>query len=531
MQKKYHTIVLFFFLISIGWSQNTFIPDNNFEQALIDLGLDSPPLNNFVPTANIISVTNLDIENKGILDLTGIEDFNNLTVLSCSNNNLTSLNVTNNLRLKQLFFSFNQIQNIDITKNLELIIFWCDNNELTNINVSNNLNLISLITSNNPIEDLDVSNNLNLNVLVCENNLLTNLNITNNTALTRLDCANNQLTTINTTNNTNLTSINCSNNLINALNFSNNASLQRLVTTTNELTELDVSSNRSLLNLDFEDNQINTINISNNRNLVELKANRNLLETLNTSTNLDLLVINCDFNALTELDITTNNKLKALSCANNLLCIINAKNGNPTNLTVFNAINNLDLTCIIVDDINYSNTNWILRDAVATFYNAVTNCNIIPDVDILNDFIGLNYTLPILTNGNYYTQPGGNGTNLNAGTVITTTQTVYIYKETGCANNGSSFNVLITENPYFIPKYFTPNNDGTHDYWKVFDSTNTISNVYIFNRFGKLLKNLDINSMGWDGVYKGALLPNSDYWYTITFNSGKILRGHFALKR
>ena len=74
-------LLLFLGFTIVGFSQTTLIPDPNFEQALIDLGLDTAPINGSVPTANISGVTDLDVSNKNISDLTGIEDFTALTDL------------------------------------------------------------------------------------------------------------------------------------------------------------------------------------------------------------------------------------------------------------------------------------------------------------------------------------------------------------------------------------------------------------------------------------------------------------------
>ncbi|MEP5338848.1 MAG: T9SS type B sorting domain-containing protein [Algibacter sp.] len=507
MRKKSLLIITFLFLIPfISWSQTTPIPDNNFEiylethdanLNLVTLGntnsMGDGILNNSVPTNKINTVLDLDILNLNITNLSGIEDFIALTKLDCSQNQLT---------------------NLDVTSLSNLQILWCFSNSLSNIDVSQNTALISLRVEDNTLINLDVSNNTVLNVLTCQNNFLTSLNTSNNSNLTILNCGDNATGTIDVTNNLNLVSLTCPR---------------------NNLTELDVTNNINLEQLMFADNQINDINISNNRELSQFRGSRNLLRVLDTSNNLELIHITCNFNTITELDISNNNKLGILDCSNNLLCRINAKNGTNMLITNFNADNNPNLTCIIVDDINYSNTNWTDKDATATFYNSITDCEnseaIIPEVDNLNDFIGPSYTLPILTNGNYYTTTDGNGINLNTGDVISTSQTIYIYNETVCSNNESSFNILITDTPYFIPKYFTPNNDGNHDYWKVYDSTNTITNIYIFNRYGKLLKDLNINSEGWNGTFNGELLPNNDYWYNIIFNSGEVLNGHFTLKR
>ncbi len=89
-----------------------------------------------------------------------------------------------------------------------------------------------------------------------------------------------------------------------------------------------------------------------------------------------------------------------------------------------------------------------------------------------------------------------------------------------------------TENKAFrIPRFFTPNNDGFHDAWQIEDPENVIKAIYIFDRYGKLLKNLESSVNEWNGIFNGELLPVNDYWYVIELFSGKNIRGHFALKR
>ena len=86
--KKILFIVLF--THAVGFSQTTYVPDDNFEQALIDLGYDDV-LDDYVITDSINTVTTLNVENDAISDLTGIEDFIALTNLNCTFNQLTSL--------------------------------------------------------------------------------------------------------------------------------------------------------------------------------------------------------------------------------------------------------------------------------------------------------------------------------------------------------------------------------------------------------------------------------------------------------
>ncbi len=89
-----------------------------------------------------------------------------------------------------------------------------------------------------------------------------------------------------------------------------------------------------------------------------------------------------------------------------------------------------------------------------------------------------------------------------------------------------------------FPKFFTPNNDGYNDMWQVKgfnDNSYDISFIYIYNRFGKVLAKLDTAGEGWDGRYKGKLLPSTDYWFSAQLidKNGVIRnrRGHFSLIR
>jgi len=86
------------------------------------------------------------------------------------------------------------------------------------------------------------------------------------------------------------------------------------------------------------------------------------------------------------------------------------------------------------------------------------------------------------------------------------------------------------------PHYFTPNGDGIHDTWNVVGlEKEPRAKLYIFDRYGKLLKQLSTIGKGWDGTYNGYLLPSTDYWFKIEFpnlkSEWKEFKSHFSLKR
>ena len=94
------------FLAKIN-AQITLIPDSGFEQALIDLGIDSDGMiNGQVLTMDIEGVIILDVNYSNIQDLTGIEDFAALEILDVSGNELIALNVSSNIELKELYNSY-----------------------------------------------------------------------------------------------------------------------------------------------------------------------------------------------------------------------------------------------------------------------------------------------------------------------------------------------------------------------------------------------------------------------------------------
>ena len=85
-----------------------------------------------------------------------------------------------------------------------------------------------------------------------------------------------------------------------------------------------------------------------------------------------------------------------------------------------------------------------------------------------------------------------------------------------------------------FPNFFTPNFDGYNDTWHVYGINTpeqSESEIYIFDRYGKLLKQLKNDSQGWDGTFNGNPMPSSDYWFYVKLNDNRIFRGHFSLKR
>ena len=308
MKKIILATVYFLSLSAMVFSQNTYVPDDNFEYYLethdsagnnVPMG-DSNAMGNgvmddYVPTSKINSVVTLEIPALQISDLTGIEDFTALESLNCSANQLQSLDVSNNSHLRWLYCSNNQLTTLNISQINGLIYLYCNGNQLTSLDVSQHTNLQRLYCQQNQLSTIDISHNTALLHFFCSNNQLTQIDISQNSNLVYFSCSYNQLSTIDVLQNTNLSTLDCK---------------------FNSLTSLDVSSNTNLRQLDCAGNQISSLDVSNNP---------------------DLRIFYCYNNQLTDLDM---------------------RNGSNTLLSTFNATGNPNLTCVFVDDANYMNTTW-----------------------------------------------------------------------------------------------------------------------------------------------------------------------------
>lgn len=106
--------------------------------------------------------------------------------------------------------------------------------------------------------------------------------------------------------------------------------------------------------------------------------------------------------------------------------------------------------------------------------------------------------------------------------------TVYVRDINGCGIAYEYISVL------GAPQFFTPNGDGYNDTWYIKGSSQTFHKgliVQIFDRYGKFLKQISPLTGGWDGTYNGEMLPADDYWYVIKVDDGRIVKGHFSMKR
>ncbi len=141
-------------------------------------------------------------------------------------------------------------------------------------------------------------------------------------------------------------------------------------------------------------------------------------------------------------------------------------------------------------------------------------------------------TINVVGTGDYlYSLDGGEFQTSNVFSHVSSGEhSVTVHDSKGCTD--------ITINHIFTigyPHYFTPNGDGYHDTWNIWSLNNQPNSIiHIFDRLGKLIKQIRPVEAGWDGTFNGAELPSTDYWFSIQYNENqveKVFKSHFSLKR
>lgn len=183
-----------------------------------------------------------------------------------------------------------------------------------------------------------------------------------------------------------------------------------------------------------------------------------------------------------------------------------------------------------VYNVRVTNTNGCFKDRTVTVLPS--NIATITNVEIFDATQNNQITIIVSGEGNYeYALDDINGPYQESNrfdNVIAGFHTVYVRDINECGIADKLISVI------GFPKFFTPNNDGYNDFWQVNGvnaqfQPNTM--IYIYDRNGKLIKELEPLSKGWDGTLNGYNLPASDYWFHVTLQDGRLFKGHFALKR
>ncbi|MCB6917306.1 WxL domain-containing protein [Enterococcus avium] len=270
---------------------------------------------NMLTVADMEALTYVKIDNKSLTSLKGIELATSLRKLNSDKNQLQDLDLSKNILLQELNCAENQLTTLDLSNNPELKKLYASSNNLTAINLNGLTELEKVSLYSNQLPIIDIRTNINLKELTIYNNQLPELDLSQNLVLKHLVCAYNQLPNLDVSKNTKLYEIACSVNQIDALDFSNNPDLRMVQAYSNKLTSINVTNSPNLEILYCEVNQLTELDVTNNPVLNVLK---------------------CGSNQLTELNVSQNPELKELDCPGNHLSDITSANG-LANLTEFTA--------------------------------------------------------------------------------------------------------------------------------------------------------------------------------------------------
>ncbi len=330
---------------SCGVAAKTYVPDDYFEQALIEYGYDTE-LDDSVFTASIESITELYISGYGsgdgqekgqIKDLTGIEDFAALQSLECSDNQLTSLDLSKNTELGVLNCSYNEIADLILPVGGEFSQLYCWNNQFTSLDLKN-INIEYFDATSNPI-------------LYC------------------IEVDDPKAATANT-----------------------NWHIDEWATYNSECPAIDIpmtyvpddNFEQALIEMGYDtklDDSVPTLVIQTVTSLYltyyekgeyETEIGETKIGQIEDLTGIEdfaaLQYLYCENNNIVDLDLSSNSNLLYVSCMHNKLTGLDIKNGNNTNISGFYATCNPNLFCIEVDNPAFSddNTNW-KKDGIATY--------------------------------------------------------------------------------------------------------------------------------------------------------------------
>ncbi|WP_179320620.1 T9SS type B sorting domain-containing protein [Winogradskyella helgolandensis] len=219
-------------------------------------------------------------------------------------------------------------------------------------------------------------------------------------------------------------------------------------------------------------------------------------------------------------------------CIDNLPLVVSADTFYPTDRFLWST-NQIGSEIEITEVGTYSVTVTTENGCVTTStFNVTASESATIDLTETVDFSDPNnITITISGIGNYqFILDDGNPQDSNIfENVALGYHTVTIIDLNGCAEVTKE--VLVID----APPFFTPNGDTQNDTWHIIGiETLPGSIVYVFNRYGKLIKQMGSSTQGWDGTYNGYNMPATDYWFLAEIKQGNIafeVRGHFALRR
>ena len=327
-------------------SKSIFVPDDNLERYLIQLGFDSGELDDYIAYSAAQRITRLDLSNMDINHFDGIEAFQNLEYLDLSgigddedaeelslnlppfdfsyNNRslktlkavgskfysitvsgapLETVDVSNSRNLTTLRIFGSKIKSINLTGATDLEYIRLEGGQLTSIDLSSQPKLNALWVNSNRLTSLNLAPVPDLTFLDVRNNRIQSIDLSKNLQLRDVRIGNNELTALDLSKNVLLENLNASDNKLKAIDLSRNPSLRILTVSSNRLTSLDVAANAKLESLGLANNKLSKLNVANLARLATLDVAVNRIKSLDVRSNTDLVSVDAAYNPVRRLSL------------------------------------------------------------------------------------------------------------------------------------------------------------------------------------------------------------------------------------
>lgn len=249
------------------------INDHTFLQALIEQGVDSNS-DGLISPAEAQAISKLELNGKGIIDMTGIEAFINLDSLYCETNRFTWINLSECKKLRVLYCSHGRLKTLDVSSNPLLEALACERNvDLRVLNVTNHPHLYYLNCQYCGLTSLDIRGAISLEILMSETNRITHIDFSTNPKLRWLFFAFCDLESVELSGLAELEWAYFQGNQLQNASLGSHPILEELGLGINQLTEVDLSGCPALKILGLSANELTSLDISRNT----------LISTLNLS--------------------------------------------------------------------------------------------------------------------------------------------------------------------------------------------------------------------------------------------------------
>ena len=247
-------------------------------------------------------ITAIECENLGLTSLEGVRNLTNLQTLHCSYNAIETLDVSGMTSLTELLCDHNLITDLNVSGCTSLSSIECNSNAIGELNLADCRNTLTTITCNeNKLARLDLTNFDKLFHLNCDDNQLTELLVDGCTALTSVDCASNQLTTLDFRQTPLIGEVYCSNNQLTSVFFPENSMMGTFECGGNQLTTIDLRNCPHLASLTLAMNKLTSLSVNYLKDLTFIDCTYNSLRSLDLTNLPSMNFVHCDNTGMEEL--------------------------------------------------------------------------------------------------------------------------------------------------------------------------------------------------------------------------------------